>query len=84
MLLAARTALRIASTIASAASAPMRSTLTSPSRVPVASAKIVSPSPLVCEGTIARANPSCAIWATFLAWALVSFALVATTPSVVF
>ncbi len=45
---------------------------------------MVSPSPIVCDGTIARAKPSCAISAIFFAWALVSFALVATMPMVVF
>ena len=56
----------------------------SPARVPVASAKIASPSPDVCAGTMARAKPSCAICATFVACAFVRTALVATTPMVVF
>ena len=59
--------------------------LTSASTVaPVASAKIVSPSDGVCDGTIARAKPSCAISATRSACAFVSRAFVATTPMVVF
>ena len=52
--------------------------------LPVAIAKIVSPSPGVWTGEIARANPSWAICATLRAWTLVSVALVATTPMVVF
>ena len=51
--------------------------------LPVASAKSVSPSDGVCDGTIARARPSCAISTTFSACAFVSRALVATTPIVV-
>ena len=40
--------------------------------------------PCVCDGKIARANPSSAISAMRWAWALVSCALVATRPMVVF
>ncbi len=47
-------------------------------------AKIVSPSPGVWTGEIARAYPSWAICATLRACTLVSAALVATTPMVVF
>ncbi len=54
-----------------------------PARVPVASAKIASPSPEVCAGTIARARPSCAICAILVACVFVNAALVATTPIVV-
>ena len=58
-------------------------TFGSPARSPVASTNSVSPSDGVCDGTIARAMPSCAICATFSACALVSRALVAITPIVV-
>ena len=64
----------------SAASAPTSSRSSgSRPRVPVASAKTVSPSAGVCTGQIARANPSCAICASFAACVFVSRALVATT-----
>src|SRR5438034_907653 len=78
---AART---IASAITSAARAPMTVTSASPARVPVARAKTVSPSTGVWAGEIARARPSWAICATFVACALVRAAFVATTPIVVF
>ena len=45
----------------SAASAPMTVMSALPSHRPVASEKIVSPSPMVCDGLIARAYPSSAI-----------------------
>ncbi len=44
----------------------------------------VSPSNGMCTGRIARASPSWAICATFVAWDCVQVALVATTPMVVF
>ena len=50
----------------------------------VESAKITSPSSMVCAGRIVRAMPSCAICATLVACALVKFAFVATTPMTVF
>ena len=59
-------------------------TFVSPVNAPVPIAKIVSPSFMVCAGTIARANPSCAISAILRACALVILALVAIRPSVVF
>src|SRR5438094_747516 len=51
---------------------------------PVAREKIVSPSPLVCDGAIALAYPSSAISAMRAASAFDSRAFVATTPIVVF
>ena len=59
--------------IASAASAPISVMSASPSHRPVASEKTVSPSPMVCDGMIARAYPSSAISAMRVACALVSF-----------
>ena len=46
--------------------------MASPSQRPVASANTVSPSPVVCDGLIARAKPSSAISATRLTSVLVS------------
>ena len=51
---------------------------------PVASVKMTSPSPGVCDGASARAKPSCAICDTRVASVFVRRAFVATTPSVVF
>jgi len=73
-----------ASASASAASAPMIVRFADPSQPPVASAKTVSPSLMVCDGTIARAIPSSAISAMRFASVFVSRALVATTAMVVF
>jgi hypothetical protein len=42
---------------------------------------MVSPSIGVCTGDTARASPSCAIWATFVACAFVSLAFVAPRPA---
>ena len=66
-----------------AASAP--STLISPDLpdMPVASANSVSPSAMVCTGSMQRARPSCAMVASLLACGLVSTASVATMPMVV-
>ena len=44
----------------------------------------VSPSSVVWMGRMHRARPSCAMPATFAAWAFVSFTLVAMMPMVVF
>ena len=54
------------------------------SSCPVARAKIVSPSLSECAGRTARASPSWATAANLVHSALVSLALVATTPIVVF
>ena len=67
----------------SAASAPIIVRGTSSVNEPVASENTVSPSPVVCDGLIARANPSSAISAMRLTSALDSFAFVATRPMVV-
>ena len=72
------TARRIACAITSAANAP--TVETSAFFVPVDSAKITSPSSMVWAGLMVRAMPSCAICATFVAWAFVNFAFVATAP----
>ena len=78
---AART---IASDSTSAASAPMIVDAGLAVQRPVARANTVSPSPVVCDGLIARARPSSAISATRFISAFVSRALVATTAIVVF
>src|SRR5262249_16032607 len=52
--------------------------------VPVAAAKIVSPSKHACDGRNARATPTCAIMASLLDSAFVSAASVATVAIVVF
>ena len=70
----------MACAIASAAIAP--TTDTPPATAPVATEKMMSPSPMVWTGTMARANPSWAIIATRLACAFSSRAFVATTPMV--
>ena len=54
------------------------------SRAAVATASATSPSKRVCAGCSARANPSCALWASSRHAALSSAASVTTTTSVVF
>src|SRR2546430_3437144 len=73
-----------ASATASAASAPITVMSAVPFHRPVAREKIVSPSPLVCDGAIALAYPSSAISAMRAASAFDNRAFVATTPIVVF
>src|SRR2546428_801194 len=51
---------------------------------PVPTAKTVSPSYGVWVGLMARASPSSAIWAIFVAWVFVNSTFVATTAIVVF
>ena len=58
------TARQTASAMTSTAITP--TVLTGASCVPIESAKIVSPSDMVCTGRIVRAKPSCAICATFV------------------
>ena len=80
-----RAARTMASATTSAASAPTRLTSAAPACAPVASAKMVSPSPGVWLGVDARARSRRAPSARpCVACVLVSVALVATTPSVVF
>src|SRR5690606_18138822 len=74
---------RLAIARATTWTARARTTSTSASTPPTAAATKASPSARVCGGTIARASPSWAPWATTWQPTLSSVALVATTPTVV-
>ena len=79
--LTARTMARL---VHRAAAAHRRFMFASASCPPVASANMVSPSLMRCAGRTAIASPSWETSASLFACDLVSFALVATTPIVVF
>ena len=75
---------RCAHVVAGFADGRRRRAATPRSSRPVESPKMVSPSSIECTGRMARAKPSCATEASLLHSALVSAAVVATTPIVVF